>query len=97
MRRVLRQLQQVAANPTVGAGVSTDLKGDVAIVTGGAGAIGSATAERLLRNGASVCICDQGGVSILGIPHHFGASVYAPTFGPAVRQKALGRLPKNYP
>jgi NAD(P)-dependent dehydrogenase (short-subunit alcohol dehydrogenase family) len=39
------------------------LSGNVAIVTGAAGAIGSAVAEQLLRNGASVCICDIGGIN----------------------------------
>lgn len=35
----------------------------MAIVTGAAGAIGGAVAEQLLRNGASVCICDIGGIA----------------------------------
>jgi NAD(P)-dependent dehydrogenase (short-subunit alcohol dehydrogenase family) len=38
--------------------MSGELKGKTAIVTGGAGAIGWATAERLAREGASVAIAD---------------------------------------
>ena len=66
---MLRQIQKHLAvartrpNPTVGGNISTDLSGNVAIVTGAAGAIGSAVAEQLLRNGCAVCICDVGGLS----------------------------------
>ena len=47
----------------------------VAIVTGAAGAIGGAVAEQLLRNGASVCICDIGGeAQIMGGEMRDGAA-----------------------
>lgn len=47
----------------------------VAIVTGAAGAIGGAVAEQLLRNGASVCICDVGGrAQIMGGEMRDGAA-----------------------
>ena len=44
-------------------------------MTGAAGAIGGAVAEQLLRNGASVCICDIGGsaVQIMGGEKRDGA------------------------
>ena len=43
--------------------------------TGAAGAIGGAVAEQLLRNGASVCICDVGGQSqIMGGEMRDGAA-----------------------
>jgi NAD(P)-dependent dehydrogenase (short-subunit alcohol dehydrogenase family) len=38
--------------------VERNLEGKVALVTGGAGAIGSATCERFARAGASVAVCD---------------------------------------
>ncbi len=50
-----RDSQSCAAVPYLAINAS------VAIVTGAAGAIGGAVAEQLLRNGASVCICDIGG------------------------------------
>ena len=47
----------------------------MAIVTGAAGAIGGAVAEQLLRNGASVCICDIGGIAkVMGGEDRDGAS-----------------------
>lgn len=33
-----------------------DLKGKIALITGGAGAIGRAYTDELLKNGAKVCI-----------------------------------------
>ncbi len=55
------------------------LAGRIALVTGGAGGIGSATAERLLREGACVMLADIDGAAVTdvaaGMAKTFGADV----------------------
>jgi rhamnulose-1-phosphate aldolase/alcohol dehydrogenase len=57
------------------------LAGRVALVTGGAGGIGAATAERLLREGACVMLADIDGAAVQdvakGMEKTFGADVVA--------------------
>ena len=44
--------------------MSTDLEGQVAVVTGGARGIGAAVAQALLEQGASVVICGRDASSV---------------------------------
>ena len=51
-----------------------DLKGEVALVTGAAGAIGTGICEGLLRAGALVAATDLAGAPLDALAEHMGAA-----------------------
>jgi len=59
------------------------LAGKIAIVTGGAGAIGSATAERLVREGAKVVVADINEKAALAVTERLGSKTTAMYFDAA--------------
>lgn len=56
------------------------LEGKVAIVTGGAGGIGSATARRLVAEGARVCIADIAGNAAIAVAADIGDAAFGYAF-----------------
>jgi rhamnose utilization protein RhaD (predicted bifunctional aldolase and dehydrogenase)/NAD(P)-dependent dehydrogenase (short-subunit alcohol dehydrogenase family) len=62
------------AAPAGAAGAPVDLKGEVALVTGAAGAIGTGICEGLLRAGALVAATDLAGAPLDALAEHMGAA-----------------------
>lgn len=58
--------------------------GKVALVTGGAGGIGAASAARLLRDGACVMLADRDGAAVEGVRAGFAAQFGADVVRAAV-------------
>jgi NAD(P)-dependent dehydrogenase (short-subunit alcohol dehydrogenase family) len=56
----------------------TRFSGHVAIVTGGAGGIGSATCRRLAADGATVVVADRDGVGAQAVADGIGAGASKP-------------------
>src|SRR3546814_11060882 len=55
------------------------LRDKVAFITGGAGGIGSATAERFVSEGASVTVADVNGEGAQAVARRLGAKAHAVT------------------
>src|SRR3546814_6866650 len=75
------------------------LRDKVAFITGGAGGIGSATAERFVSEGASVTVADVNGEGAQAVARRLGAKAHAVTIDlgdePSIK-RALNEAPDHF-